>query len=57
MINFDYITKESIKEQNPDRPKIPDHPNRILIIGGSGSRKTSALFNLMSHQPNIDEIY
>ena len=57
MINFDYITKESIKEQNPDRPKIPDHPNRILIIGGSGSRKTSALFNLMSHQPDIDEIY
>ena len=28
--------KKIIKEQNPNRPQIPDHPYRILMIGGSG---------------------
>ena len=51
MINFD-VTKENIKKHNPNWPKIPDHPHRILITGGSGS-----LFNLISQQPNIDKIY
>ena len=32
MFNFDYITKEDIKEHNPNWPEIPDHPYRILII-------------------------
>ena len=35
MFNFDYITKEEIKEQNPKWPEIPNHPRRILSIGGS----------------------
>ena len=26
---------------------IPDHPYKILIVGGSGSGKTNALFNLI----------
>ena len=39
MINFDDIVKENIKEHNPDQPLIPDHPYRILIIGGSGYGK------------------
>ena len=39
MFNFDYITKEGIKEQNPNWPEIPDHWYRILIVGGSGSGK------------------
>ena len=39
MFNFDYITKEDIKEHNPTWPKIPDHSSRILIVGGSGSGK------------------
>ena len=30
---------------------IPDHPYRILIIGGSGSGNTNSLFNLIGHQP------
>ena len=30
---------------------------KILIIGGSGSRKTNALLNLMNNQPDIDKIY
>ena len=34
------------------------HPYRILIIGGSGPRKTNVLLDLMKHQwPAIDKIY
>ena len=40
MINLDAFVKENIKEHNPNCPHIPDHPYRILIIGGSGSGKT-----------------
>ena len=57
MINFDYITKESIKEHYPNWPEIPNHPYRILIVGGSGSGKTNALLNLINHEPDIDKIY
>ena len=34
---------------NPNWPYIPDHPYKILIIGGSGSGKTSVLLNLIKH--------
>ena len=34
MINFDDLRKGNIKEHNPNWPRIPDHPYRILIIGG-----------------------
>ena len=56
MINFDNVRKENIKEQNPSWPQIPEHPYRILIIGGSGSGKTDALPNLINHQPDLDKI-
>ena len=56
MINFDDVTKENIKEHNSDWPQIPDYLYRILIIGGSGSRKTNSLFNLISQQPDIEKI-
>ena len=36
---------------------MPDHPYRILIVGGSGSGKTNALINLLNHEPDIDKIY
>ena len=36
---------------------IPDHPYRLLIIGGSESGKTSALLDLINNQPDIDKIY
>ena len=39
MINFHDVTKENIKEHNLNLPQIPDHPYRILIIGGSESGK------------------
>ena len=54
MINFDDIVLENIKEQNPNWPQIPNHPYRILIIKGSGSRKTNSLSDLISHQPDIN---
>ena len=45
-----------MKEHNPKWPEIPDHSYRILIIGGSGSGKTNALFNLIIQRPDIDQI-
>ena len=57
MFNFDYVTKEDIKEHNPKWLEILDHPYRILIFGGSGSRKTNALLNLISLEPVIDKFY
>ena len=57
MINFDHITEENIKEHNLNWPKLPDPSYRIFIIGGSRSGKTNSRFNLISHQPDIDNIY
>ena len=57
MINFDDYTDENIIEHNSKWPYIPDHPYRILIIGGSGSGKTNELLNLINNQPDIDKIY
>ena len=30
---------------------------RVLITGGSGSRKKNTLSNLINHQPDIDKVY
>ena len=57
MINFDYYTNENKIEHNSKWPYIPDHPYRILIVGGSGSRTTNELLNLINIQPDIDKIY
>ena len=57
MINFDDYSNENKTKHNPDWRYIPDHPCRILIIGGSGSGKTNALLNLIDDQPHIDKIY
>ena len=39
MINSDDITRENTRVHSPNLPQILDHPHRILIIGGSVSRK------------------
>ena len=57
MINFDDATNENKTEHNPEGPYIPDHPHRILIIGGCGSGETNALLNLINNQPDVDKIY
>ena len=57
MINFDDYTNENKTGHNLKWPSIPDHPYRILIIGGSGSGKTNVVLNLINNQPDIDKIY
>ena len=57
MINFDDYVNDNKTEHNKNWPYTPDHPYRILIIGGSGSGKTNVLLNLIENQPNIDKIY
>ena len=57
MINFDDYVNENKTRHNKNWPYIPDHPYRILIIGGSGSGKTNLLLNLIENQPDIDKIY
>ena len=57
MINLHSITNENNKKHNEKWPYIPDHPYKILIIGGSGSGKTNTLLNLINEQNDIDKIY
>ena len=57
MIKFDKYTNESKIEHNSKWPYIPDHPYRIVIVGGSGSGKKNALFNLINNLPDVDKIY
>ena len=51
------ILQRKHKEHNPNWPRVPDHTYIILIIGSFGFGKTDSLFNLISHQPDIDKIY
>ena len=57
MINLDNIVNNNNEEHNKKLPYIPDHPYKILIIGGSGSGKTNTLLNLTNEQKDIDKIY
>ena len=57
MSDFHDVKKEKIKEHNPSWPQIPDHPQKILKTGGSGSGKTNSLFNLTNQQADIDKVY
>ena len=51
------MTTQMKTKHNSNWLYIPDHPYRILIIGGSGSEKANALFNVINNQPDIDKIY
>ena len=57
MINLDSVTNENKKKHNQKQPYIPDHPYRIIKIGGSGSGKTNTLINLINEQNYVDKIY
>ena len=57
IIHFDDYTNENKTEQNLKCPYVPDHPYRIVIIGGSRLGKTNALLNLVNNQLDIDKIY
>ena len=57
MINLDNIINNNTKGHNEKWPYIPDHPYRILIIGGSGPGKTNTLLDLIKEQKDIDKIY
>ena len=57
MINFDDVVNENKTKHIKNWPYIPDHPYRILIIGGSASGKTNALIDLINEQSDIDKIY
>ena len=51
MKNYDQSVKIN---HNPNWSYVPDHPYRILIIGGSGSGKTNMILNLIKdQQPDI----
>ena len=50
VINFDDYVNENKIKLNENWPYIPDHPNRILIIGDSRSGKTNLLLNLIENQ-------
>ena len=50
------IILKDIKTHNPNWPKIPEHPYRILMVGGWGS-ETNALFNIINHQLDIYKTY
>ena len=56
MINFDLVTGKNTEKHNPYWPHISDHLFRILLVGGSRSRKTNALLNLINHQSDSDKI-
>ena len=51
------LQTKTTKNTKKKWPFIPDHPYRILIIGGSGSAKPNALLNLISQQDDIYKIY
>ena len=56
-IDFDDYANQNKTEYNLKWSYIPDHPQRILIIGGSGPGKTNGLLNLINNQSDIDKLY
>ena len=57
MFNLDAITNENNKEHNKKCSYIPNHPYRVLAIGGSGSGRTNVLLNLVSQKDDINKTY
>ena len=57
MFNLGSITNENNNKHSEKWPYIPDHPYKIITVGGSGSGKTNALINLINEQNDIYKIY
>ena len=57
MINLDGSTNENNQEYSKKWPYVQDHSYRMLIIGGSGSRKTNALLHFIKEQYHVNKIY
>ena len=57
LVNLDNIINDNNNNHNEKWPYIPDHPYKILIIGGSGLGKTNTLLNLINEEKDIDKIY
>ena len=55
IINFDDYTNENKTGHNLKWSYIPDHPYKILIIGGSRSVKSNTLWILINNQSDIDQ--
>ena len=53
---MDDVIKENTKETNSKWPEMTDQLYRTLIVGGSGSRETNALLNLINRETDIDKI-
>ena len=51
------VLQKKTKEHNPNSSQIPDHSQKMLIIGGSGWGKTNSWFNLIKEEPDFDKIY
>ena len=56
------LQKKTNKHNSNWQPEIPNHPYRMLIIGGFGSEKTNALLNQIKQENDddfsiIDKIY
>ena len=47
------LQKKNTKEQNPEWQEVPDHLHIILVLEGSGCRKTNALLNLINNEPDL----
>ena len=48
ILNDEKLVNVSVNvNHNPNGPYIPNHPYRILIIGGSGAGKTNVLLNFI----------
>ena len=52
--NYDHSVEIN---RNPNWSYVPDHPYRILIIGGSGSGENNLLLNLIKHQQPFESKY
>ena len=51
------LQKKIYKKHNSNCCQIHDHPYKKLINGGSGTRKTSSLFNLIGQQADVHKIF